>query len=96
VSMGDNRGERKREIQATDRTLDRRALLLTSTAFAAASAIGAEAEIVQIGSGRPKGRVVLASYPRERDVQPHQRAPKATDNPPPARGRVALKLRDWS
>src|SRR4029077_16339212 len=47
VSMDDNRDERKRETRSADRALDRRSILLGSTAFAAASALWTSAAQAQ-------------------------------------------------
>jgi arylsulfatase A-like enzyme len=47
VSMDDNRDERKRESRFADRALDRRSILLGSTAFAAASALWTSAAQAQ-------------------------------------------------
>jgi hypothetical protein len=68
---------------------------------------GTEAEIVQIGSGRLKGRIVrghdgrgrvqprivLASYLRQGDIQPHQRPSKQLTK---RRRPMVGRLWDWS
>jgi hypothetical protein len=71
VSMGDDRGERRRETRSADRRLDRRNML-SSTALAVASAFGAAAltggaQAQTLSAQRPNILFMLSYRRRARD-----------------------------